>query len=469
MFKTFAGRFFIIYAVSTLVIFIVFIGIIVNVISNHFIDIRQDVMVDESYNVSRQYKSSYLDKESSKVAFIYQLRALGKNINSRILILDESKSVIIDSSSEGDSFIGTELDAGFINSSLESGVSKKTGNFDGYYDSLHLMTSVYFVFENGESGYVVMLSPYPNLQKEIKYSYSLVFISLIILLSITFITTYYFSRSISNAISALSDGAKRIAGGDFSTRIEFENYELSELSDNMNYMANELENLENMRRDFISNISHDLRSPLTSIKGFVTALMDGTIEYEDKDKYLKIILDESDRLSKLTDDIMLLTKMENNVLELENTTFEIATVIKKVCAKFEGTMNNKNQTLTLKLPKKEVFVVGDVNKITRVITNILDNAVKFTPNDGEIEISTKVSDGKILVSIADTGIGISKENLLHVWQRFHKVDKSRGMDKKGTGLGLAIVSEIIKAHGEVIYAKSEIGKGSTFTFSLKLA
>ncbi len=469
MFKTFAGKFFILYASIILIISFIFFSVVFGVINDHYIDIRQDLMIDESKNIAEQYKKAYIEKESSKVAFIYQLGALGKNVKSRILVLDKFSYVAIDSSKTGKSFVGDKIDLPFIRDSFNGNISKKTGDFNKYFDSLHLITSVPVKYDGEVHGVVVMLTPYPFLQNEVEYSYTILAIVAVVLLGITFISTFYFSKNISSAINILIESTKKIASGDFSTRIELNNSELKELSDNMNYMATELENLENLRKDFITNVSHDLRSPLTSIKGFVTALQDGTIVYEDKDKYLQIILDETDRLSKLTDDIMLLTKMENNVSELNITSFELKTVIKKACSKFERAILDKNQNLSLELFDKEVYVCGDLNKIQRVITNILDNAIKFTPSGGNIKIETSIIDEKAYVKISDTGIGISKDDINHIWHRFHKADKSRGIDKKGTGLGLAIVHEIIRAHKENITVESEIGVGTSFTFSVELA
>ncbi len=469
MFKAFAGKFFILYATVILVISFVFFSVVFGIINDHYIDIRQNLMIDESKNIAEQYKKAYLEKESSKVAFIYQLSALGKNVKSRILVLDKLSYVVIDSSKTGENFVGNKIELPFITDSLNGNIRKKTGDFNKYYDSLHLITSVPVEYNDEIYGVVVMLSPYPYLQNEVEYSYTILAIVAIVLLGITFVSTFYFSKNISSAINTLIESTKKIASGDFSTRIDLKNSELKELSDNMNYMATELENLENLRKDFITNVSHDLRSPLTSIKGFVTALQDGTIDYEHKDHYLQIILDETDRLSKLTDDIMLLTKMENNVSELDITSFELKTVIKKSCSKFERIIIEKEQNLNLDLLDKEVYVRGDLNKIQRVITNILDNAIKFTPRCGDIKIKTYIVDEKAYIKISDSGIGIAKDDVNHIWHRFHKADKSRGIDKKGTGLGLAIVHEIIRAHNESISVESKIGVGSSFTFSIQLA
>ncbi len=467
--KSFVGKFFLFYAATTLLISLVFFAVIMNEIKNHYIDIRQNVMVDEGKSIANQYKSAYIDKSTSKVAFIYQLSALAKNVNSRILIADQGKNIIIDTLSGDEHLIGTKVENDLILKSFDGIINKEIGKFEDYYEDKQMMVSIPILNENKVDGIVIMLSPSPSIQSEMKYSYTIITIVALVLLGISFISTFYFSRNISAEMNSIIDGTQRIASGDFSTRIELKNYELKELSDNMNYMANELENLENLRRDFISNISHDLRSPLTSIKGFVCALQDGTIDYEHKDKYLQIILDETERLSKLTDDIMLLTKMENDVGKLDITNFEIKTVIKKACLQFEQTMKNKNLSLLYELPKKEVFVSGDLNKIQRVITNILDNAIKFSKAGGSIYIGLSIIDEKAFVSIKDEGVGIAEEDLNHIWHRFHKADRSRGMDKRGTGLGLAIVQEIIKAHKEKIKVKSEPGKGSTFVFSIALA
>lgn len=268
-----------------------------------------------------------------------------------------------------------------------------------------------------------------------------------------------------------NDTIKEISSGHFDARIDTKHIypkEFRELAQNINQMAEDINKFEEMRKDFIANTSHDFRSPLTSIRGFVQAILDGTIPVEYQEKYLRIVLDESDRLTRLTNDILLLSQMESDYITLEKVVFDIHDIIRKTFLQFEQKILQKKLNIILLIGKRELMVDADIGQIQRVLYNIIDNSIKFTDNGGEITISTKIQKDKVEVSISDNGIGISEANIKYIWDRFHKVDKSRGKDKKGIGLGLSIVREIIKAHGEQIQVYSQEGKGTTFVFTLPL-
>jgi len=231
-------------------------------------------------------------------------------------------------------------------------------------------------------------------------------------------------------------------------------------------MAGEINKLDDYQKKFVANISHDFRSPLTSIKGYVEAILDGTIPYEMKDKYLGIILFETERLNKLTSSLLTLNRFENRGTFLEITSFDINHIIKKTAESFEGTCTKKKITLNLVFSTKEIYVDADMGKIQQVLYNLLDNAIKFSPQNSSIKVSTTEKGDKAFVSIKDYGIGIPKENIKKIWERFYKTDASRGKDKKGTGLGLSITKEIITAHDENINVISTKGVGTEFIFSL---
>lgn len=449
--------------------FLLLFGVISQVISNHYIESKQLSMIEESHRVADLYVEAYKTNEVTRVGFNYQLQVLTGHIEARILILDEEAKVFKDTNTEG-SIEGQILDSTFITISSTGNVTKSVGDFNGYYDDQYLLTAVPILYEKEVIGTVVMHSPYPKLEKEINYIYQITLISLLVLLAITFFSTYIFSRNITRTLEDLSNSAKEIANGDFTSRVTIQGEgEITELSKSMNHMATELEKLEDMRKDFIANISHDFRSPLTSIKGFIQAMLDGTIPVERQDKYLNIVLDETDRLTKLTNDILLLTKMENNTIQADMQKFDLHSVIRKILLQFEQKIIDKKIDFTLLIDRHELYVHGDMNQIQRIITNIVDNAIKFCSPSDTIIVETSIIKGKVEISIKDSGPGISEEDIKYIWDRFHKADRSRGKDKKGIGLGLSIVREIIKAHGEEINVYSQEGKGTTFVFTLSLS
>ena len=231
-------------------------------------------------------------------------------------------------------------------------------------------------------------------------------------------------------------------------------------------MSSQLRDMEDYQKKFVANVSHDFRSPLTSIKGYVEAMADGTIPPEMQEKYLKIILFETERLTDLTQDLLTLNEFDTKNLLLNKVPFDIHEVIKNVAASFEGVCTQKKISIELVFATKHLEVVADRRKIQQVLYNLLDNAIKFSDLDSVITIETTERGDKVYTSVKDYGIGIPRKSLNKIWERFYKTDLSRGKDKKGTGLGLAIVKEIIQSHDENINVVSTEGVGTEFIFSL---
>jgi signal transduction histidine kinase len=266
----------------------------------------------------------------------------------------------------------------------------------------------------------------------------------------------------------LIKAAMEYSAGNFDYQINMRgSSEFRELGATLTYMANELSQLDNYRKKFVANISHDFRSPLTSIKGYVQAMLDGTIPQDMQEKYLGIILFETERLNKLTASLLELNQLENRGALLDIVSFDINHIIKKTAESFEGACRSKKVTLNLVFASEETYVDADVGKIQQVLYNLLDNAIKFSHNNSKIKISTEEKGEKVFVSVKDYGIGIPKDSIKKIWERFYKTDASRGRDKKGTGLGLSITKEIIQAHNENINVISTEGVGSEFIFTLK--
>ena len=233
-------------------------------------------------------------------------------------------------------------------------------------------------------------------------------------------------------------------------------------------MSDELNKMEDYQKAFIANVSHDFRSPLTSIKGYLEAILDGTIPPELYDKYLNIVIAETERLNKLTQSMLTLNSMGSKGF-LAKTNFDLNRVIKNTAASFEGTCHTKNLVLDLTFTDDIQMVYADLGKIQQVLYNRIDNAIKFSHPDSVIYIQTYLRYEKVFVSVKDTGVGIPKESINKIWNRFYKTDISRGKDKKGTGLGLAIVKDIIQSHGETIDVVSTVDVGTEFIFTLPKA
>jgi len=342
------------------------------------------------------------------------------------------------------------------------------GTFYGCFDEQMLTVFAPITVDYQVRGYVMIHKQIDQIYRDADHFLNLSYVSLVTLLieGIAFMIIYLWNTY--RRICLMNRVAHKYMEGDYLSSMEIEDEdELGFLAASFNYMANELNTLEEDQRKFVSNISHDFRSPLTSIKGYVEAMIDGTIPVEMQDKYLNIIITETDRLTKLTSGLIELNQYGGHGKTiLDKTDFDINEVIRQTAATFEGSCNAKHIVLDLMLTGDELLVHADRSKIQQIVYNLTDNAIKFSHHDSAIRIETHVKNEKVFVSVKDSGIGIPKDSLGKIWERFYKTDLSRGKDKKGTGIGLAIVKEIIQAHGENINVISTEGVGTEFIFTL---
>ena len=299
---------------------------------------------------------------------------------------------------------------------------------------------------------------------------NIIFATIGIVFACSFIILFAFTIFVYRPMRQIGKVAAGYAKGEFEKKIDIHtNDEVGSLANTLDYMATELATQEEDQRKFVSNVSHDFRSPLTSIKGYVEAMIDGTIPVEMQDKYLNIILFETERLNKLTQSLLDLNRFGQHSIMLDITDFDINQMIRTTILTFEGTCGKKGITFDLLLTGQELLVTADMSKIQQVLYNLVDNAVKFSHNNSDITIETSIKNEKVFVSVKDTGIGIPADSIKKIWTRFYKTDLSRGKDKRGTGLGLSIVKEIIQAHKQNINVVSTEGVGTEFIFTLPLS
>lgn len=345
-----------------------------------------------------------------------------------------------------------------------------TGNYHGYFDE-EVMTIMAPVIQGFYTrGYLLMHVPISALKDRCEQLMKPVqiIVAVIYLLSTIFLMAFYFL--IYRVLRQITEAARQYASGnlDYEIPIHTED-EFGYLSASLNYMSSHLRDMEDYQKKIVGNVSHDFRSPLTSIKGYVEAMTDGTIPPELHDKYLKIILFETERLTDLTRDLLTLNEFDTKELMLTKTEFDVQEMIKRTAATFEVICTDKHISIQLLLLPGSVTVYADSGKIQQVLYNLIDNAIKFSEYDSIVTVEVTEKNSKAYVSVKDSGIGIPRKDLQKIWERFYKSDASRGKDKKGTGLGLAIVKEALQAHDERINVISTEGVGSEFIFSLTLA
>lgn len=294
-----------------------------------------------------------------------------------------------------------------------------------------------------------------------------VVISILTMAVVGFLMSLMMKSRRHNLFHEVLEALSRIAKGDFNVYLDLnvgrEN-QFTKLIDHINHMAKQLKQLEEMRQEFISNVSHEIQSPLTSIMGFARALKYDQLSSEERNHYLSIIETESKRLSKLSDNLLKLTSLESQHHPFERHSYRLDQQLRTIILACEPTWMEKELELDVSLEK--AHIIADEDLMSQVWTNLIHNSIKFTPNHGMIRIQLDKADDKTIVKISDTGIGISKKDIIHVFERFYKADKARDRSKGGSGLGLSIVKKIIEMHEGTIFVESKEGKGTTFTITL---
>jgi signal transduction histidine kinase len=275
------------------------------------------------------------------------------------------------------------------------------------------------------------------------------------------------SRYIVNPLKKLTEATKRLACGDFDVNVPIKHKdELGQLAVSFNHMAGELKQLEHMRQNFVSNVSHEIQSPLTSIRGFSKALRQPDLTEANKNKYLEIIESESERLSRLSENLLKLASLESEHHPFHPVTFDLDEQLRMVVVSHEPQWSELHMELDVDLPR--VKITADADQLNQVWINLLGNAIKFTPAYGKIRVSLEPLTDRVIVLIQDTGIGINEEDRERIFERFYKGDRARQRETGSNGLGLAIVKRIVDLHHGTIDVQSEPGKGTVFKVTLPI-
>lgn len=279
------------------------------------------------------------------------------------------------------------------------------------------------------------------------------------------ITSLFIPKRHVELFQTLIDAFRRIANGDFSVRLEMKgDHRFTQLVEGINHMAEQLNEMERMRQEFISDVSHEIQSPLTSISGFARALRDDTLSAAERERYLDIIETESSRLSKLSENLLRLTSLEARQDPLVKSRYRLDLQLRNAMLVCEPQWLDKRIEMEGELEQTEI--AADKDMMSQVWTNLLHNSIKFTPEGGKICVRLLQREQEVEVTIADTGIGIAKEDVERIFERFYKADKSRNRTGGGSGLGLSIVKKIVEMHHGHIHVQSEAGEGTTITLRL---
>ena len=357
----------------------------------------------------------------------------------------------------------------YVLAATASGEFFESGSLNGYYDGSYYTAGVPIFSSDGSS---ITAFCYASAHSDFVAALPITFMKIFsaaaaITIVIVIIFVASMSYSMVRPLRQMSSAAKKFAVGDFSVRINVKSDdEIGELANAMNYMADSLSSSEGMRRSFIANVSHELKTPMTTIAGFIDGMLDGTIPPERQRHYMNIVSNEVKRLSRLVTSMLSLSRIDNGELKIHPAEFELFSTIISILSGFEMQIRERKYEITGLENLSSVTVYADPDLMYQVIYNLIENAVKFTNEGGTIDFAIEQTRFDISVSITNTGAGIPPEDIRFVFDRFYKTDKSRSMDKKGMGLGLFIAKTIMRLHGGDIYVESRADEFTRFTFRL---
>lgn len=463
--KTLYFKFILGYLIFAFFGFVIVATFVYNMTVDHVQKEDAEAMYKEATLIANTYASDLYSNQTSLDTVKNQLDALSVYTGCTIWIINPSGRMVLDSSSPID--VENEKVIDHFDPTITSDSYYTVGNFFNSFDSDVLSVFAPITYNYKVQGYVVIHMSVSSITKEANGFLNVSYLMLVILFVLSLIILIFFTEIVYMPLKKIIEATEQYASGNMHYEFSVESEdEMGYLAASLNYMASEIARSEDNQKKFVANVSHDFRSPLTSIRGYLDAMLDGTIPLEMHEKYLKIVLNETDRLTKLTNSLLTLNNLNTKGVVLERSIFDLNQVIRNTAATFEGTCKKKAIAIELVLTGDIMSVRADMGKIQQVLYNLLDNAVKFSHHNSIIKIETTERNTKVFVSVKDSGIGIPKEDLNLIWDRFYKSDLSRGKDKKGTGLGLSITKEIVLAHGEHINVISTEGVGTEFIFTL---
>ena len=457
-------------------------GFIMVFLSKYWMDSRQQVLLSDASSIatltelyvkSNQSGEGLSESDDIRIILSSALKTASLSSESDIYICNNNGKVLIckellaDNVSDVDDSVcdehaGIVYPSNFINNvALNKSIALRC-RLAGIYEEPTFLAASGIYYEGKMVGFVVAVQPAAEGLKGYVADFSgIICFAMALALVICFIITYILTFSVTQPMTEMSTVMREYSQGDFSQRIKpHGNDEIAELAENFNKMADALAVNENSRRSFVANVSHELRTPMTSIGGFVDGMLDGTIPPSQQKHYLTIVSNEVKRLTRLITSMLNMSKIEAGELTLNATDFNISELIFTTLLSFEKKLNDKNIDIEGLDKFRSIIVNADEGMINQVVYNLIENAVKYTPNDEKICLMVDDSSHKINVKIRNYGVGISQKECKMIFERFYKVDRSRSLDVKSVGLGLYICKSIVELHGGTIGVNSD---GSTYT------
>ena len=481
MFKSSFSKYLTAFIIIILVSFSILSGIITSMIRTQVVSDKKNKLEMSASIVAEHFEERHVENLEAYVAAgegstpVALIPLINFDYDFNILITNENGKVVLSTilkTEDGNPSVLGEL--GTVNLSIfdtdrldDDGYLTYEGSLGEIYEENSLVFGKPVVTDGETRGYVIAIASTVKDDRLISTTRRAVINSSIWVMIAAVIATYFITERIIRPLKTMTRVSKKFAKGDFTERVEVVgNDEVAELAVAFNNMAESLDSLEKMRNSFLANVSHDLRTPMTTISGFIDGITSGAIPKEEQNHYLNVISSEVHRLSRLVTQLLDVSRLESGDRKFVNVDFDIAEIARLVIISLEQKIDEKHLDVEFDAEFDSMIANGDKDAIHQVIYNLCENAIKFSQDYGKFEIKIRsVAQKKILFSVYDEGQTLTEEDAKHIFDRFYKTDKSRGLDKNGVGLGLYICKTIVEAHGEAISVKPE-NNGCTFTFTI---
>ena len=462
-------------ATVVLLLSLLMVGIFLRALLDDYLtDIAFDRLENDAQVISELAVAYYAEDSLSSMDFLINLDIAGQVSDADAVICDSEGSIILCSEDPlGCDHQGLAVGQDYLKKVLTNGSSSDTGVIQGLYEDNRFVYSMPIQLSDGRSLGIVIVSQPVAATKAVLHKMTDLFIllSILVVLVSVLIIGFFVNRQ-SSPLRQMAKTARAFGHGELDARVEISDdytQEVSELALAFNNMASSLQKSEYQRQEFVANVSHELKTPMTTIGGYIDGILDGTIPEDKARHYMQIVSDETKRLSRLVRSMLDISQLqtEAGIPEEKKTRFDLEEAAGQVLITFEQKITSKGVEVEVEMPEHPVFTLANQDYVTQVIYNLLDNAVKFCPTGGTLGIRIREGGSKAYISIYNDGETIPTEELPLVFDRFHKIDKSRSQNRDGWGLGLYIVKTIVCSHGENISVSSRNGR-TEFTFTMPL-
>ena len=442
-------------------------------VKNYLTEQAISSLKNDAQAISKLAAAYSIEGSLSRRDFLLNLDVASQVTDADVVICDNKGRVILCSDAlAGCEHQGMQLNQSYLNRVLSSGGQTDTGLIRGLYEDQRFIVSMPILSGDAFSGIVIVSSP-TQATNQILNKISNMFLTaaaFVVLASVLAVGVY--ARKESKPLRAMAKAANAFGHGDLEARVKVDedvSEEMAELGIAFNNMASSLQKSEYQRQEFVANVSHELKTPMTTISGYIDGILDGTIPEGRQEYYLQIVSDETKRLSRLVRSMLDISQLqtEGGIPEEKKMHFDLEEVLGSVLITFEKKITDKQLEVEVDMPDHPVYTIANRDYITQVIYNLLDNAVKFCPEGKTLGLKIRKGGSKAYISVSNEGETIPAEELSLLFDRFHKLDKSRSQNRDGWGLGLYIVKTIVCSHGENISVTSRDGQ-TEFTFTMPL-